>query len=452
MEKHGGAKKKMSKGAKAALITLGVLAALALVIALLGLNLLNKISRPAEDIFANGQPAQAQETPTPAPETSATPAPTPEPTPLPLSDLGTQTRLTEDQQAKMAAHLEDGRFINVLLLGVDRRGSSGNSNTDTMMIATIDKLHNRLKLTSLMRDMLVDIPEKGIDKMNSAANKGGIPLLFSTIERNFDIKLDNYVLVDFNMFESIVDELGGVTVKMTAEEISETNNCIAGLNKQLGVEYLWDGFVFSEPGNVKLSGKQALSFARVRKIDSDFSRTKRQYELLRAIFAKFMAAGVTKQYSMLEKLMPNVETNMANADIISCATSALGMDVSGITFLRTPADGEYVSGKYNRKSVVIADLPASAWRIHEFIYESDEKAETASVLEPGQTLPPRTPTIYQGADGNYYYYGTMTPVYGAEPTPESGVYNSWETEQSGVYNSWETPAPVYGDNYDIPVQ
>lgn len=440
----------MSKGGRAALIALGVLCALALAVALLGLNLLNKISRPASDIFEGGAPA-----PTPAATTAAgapaTPTPTPAPTPLPLSDIATQTRLTGDQQAKMSSHLEDERFINVLLLGVDRRGSSGNSNTDTMMIATIDRAHNKLKLTSLMRDMLVDIPERGYDKLNSAAPKGGIPLLLSTIEQNFEMRLSSYVLVDFKMFESIVDELGGVTVKMTAEEISAANDCIAGLNKQWGVDYLWDGFIFAEAGNVKLSGKQALGFARVRKIDSDFSRTERQYELIRAIFAKFMAAGVTKQYTMLENLLPLVETNMDNATIISCATSALGMDVNGISFLRIPADGECQTGKYNRKSVVIADLPASAWRIHEFIYESNEAAETAAVLEPGQTLPPRTPTIYQGADGNYYYYGTTTPVYGVQPTPDGGAYNSFEQPQSGVYNSWETTDPYSTNNYGPPV-
>ena len=72
--------------------------------------------------------------------------------------------------------------------------------------------------------------------------------LFDTIEENFHITLTQYVLVDFYMFVDVIDALGGITINMTAEEISAANDCIAGLNKQLGVEYLWDGFIFADPG------------------------------------------------------------------------------------------------------------------------------------------------------------------------------------------------------------
>ena len=79
-----------------------------------------------------------------------------------------------------------------------------------MMIATIDKRHSTLKLTTLMRDMLVNIPGHGYGKLNSAAARGGVELLFQTIEENFHITLTQYVLVDFYMFVDIIDALGGV--------------------------------------------------------------------------------------------------------------------------------------------------------------------------------------------------------------------------------------------------
>ena len=105
----------------------------------------------------------------------------------------------------------------MLLIGVDRRGTKGDSNTDAMLIATIDTVNNRLKLTTIMRDMLVNIPGHGYGKLNSAAVKGGLDLLFETLNNNFYLNLSEYVLVDFNMFEEIVDALGGVTVRMSAE-------------------------------------------------------------------------------------------------------------------------------------------------------------------------------------------------------------------------------------------
>lgn len=250
-------KRKLPLLLKILLILLTLVLVLGAVAAGIGLDLLGRISRPAEDGFiADGTPEPEdeyapEETPTPTrtPELTPTPHPsaTPRPT-LPVSEFYEQTYLTDEQLAKMAENNASSEFINVLLIGADRRSTKGSYNSDTMMIATIDKRHGTLKLTTLMRDMLVNIPGHGYGKLNSAAARGGVDLLFATIEENFHITLTQYVLVDFYMFVDVIDALGGITIEMTAEEISAANDCIAGLNKQLGVEYLWDGFIFAEPG------------------------------------------------------------------------------------------------------------------------------------------------------------------------------------------------------------
>ena len=141
--------------------------------------------------------------------------------------------------------------------------------------------------------MLVDVPGHGYRKLNSTVALGGVELLYQTIEHNFHLKLNDYVMVDLHSFVDVVDAIDGVTVEMTAEEISAANDCIAGLNKQLGVEYLWDGFIFADPGPVHLNGKQALGYARIRKLDSEFVRTGRQFKVLNMIFAKFRKFSVT---------------------------------------------------------------------------------------------------------------------------------------------------------------
>ncbi len=400
-------------------ILLGVICAALIAVALFGLRLLNSINRPGGSPIFEAMEDDILITPAPLPTSDATPAPsaTPVPTPIPMSELYEQTWLDAVTRSTMEANREDERFIHVLLIGVDRRSSSGNSNTDTMLIATIDTLHNSLKLTTIMRDMLINIPGEGYGKLNSAAVRGGTELLFDTINSNFCLDLKEYVLVDFSMFEKIVDEIGGVTVRMTAEEISAANDCIAGLNKQRGIEDTWDGFIFAEAGNVKLSGKQALGYARVRKIDSDFSRTERQFKLLNNIYAKFRSMDAGKQLDLIQKILPMVETNMTNQRIIDCATKVLGMDIGGMLHCRIPADDTYKSAKYDRKSVVLADIPANAARLHEFIFLSAQEAEEAPLLKPGASLPPRTPTIYQGADGNYYYYSSNMPAYTSTPDP-----------------------------------
>lgn len=400
-------------------ILLAVIGIALIAAVILGMNLLNSLNRPGDTPIFEATEDDILITPAPLPTFDATPAPsaTPAPTPIPMSEVYEQTWLDPVTISNMEKNKADERYIHVLLIGVDRRSSSGNSNTDTMMIATIDTVHNSLKLTTIMRDMLVNIPGVGYGKMNSAAVRGGTELLFETINSNFCLDLTEYVLVDFSMFERIVDEIGGVTVKMTAEEISETNDCIAGLNKQRGIADTWDGFVFAEEGNVKLTGKQALGYARVRKIDSDFSRTERQYKLLNNIYAKFRSLDAVKQYKLIEDILPMVETNMTNQRIIDCAAKVLGMDVGGMLYCRIPAEDTYESAKYERKSVVLADMPANAALLHQFIFLSAEEAEEAQVLKPGASLPPRTPTIYQGPDGNYYYYSNNMPAYTVTPDP-----------------------------------
>ncbi len=407
-----------SRSRKLIWILLAVILCAVAAVIIFGMSLLNNINRPGntpifqadqEDIIITPAPA----TPSPTPAPSATPAPTP----IPMSELYEQTWLDPVTFANMQKNKTDDRFIHVLLIGADRRSSSGNSNTDTMMIATIDTVHSSLKLTTIMRDMLVNIPGEGYGKLNSAAVKGGLELLFETLNSNFSLNLSEYVLVDFSMFESIVDEMGGVTVRMTAEEISAANDCIAGLNKERGIADTWDGFIFAEAGNVKLTGKQALGYARVRKIDSDFSRTERQYKLLNNIYAKFRSLDKAKQLALIQDVLPFVETNMSNQRIIDCATNILGMDIGGMLYYRIPADETYESAKYDRKSVILADITANAAALHQFIFLSAEEAEEAKVLKPGASLPPRTPTIYQGADGNYYYYSGNRPYYTPTPDP-----------------------------------
>jgi len=402
-----GAAKKTSPLKKILLALLILILLLLAVVAVLGMGLLGRVSRPEQDgLIMTGTPEPEEEyapeqtptptrtpviTPSPAPEATAAPSATPKPI-LPVSEYYEQTYLSDEQFRKIAENNESDEFINVLLIGADRRKEKGSYNSDTMMIATVDKRHGTLKLTSLMRDMLVNIPGHGYGKLNSAAAKGGVDLLFTTIEENFHIRLNRYVLVDFYMFVDIVDKLGGITIKMSAEEISAANDCIAGLNRQMGVEYLWDGFIFAEEGPVLLTGKQALGYSRIRKIDSEFARTSRQHTVLNTILSMFRKASLSKQYDILYDLLPLVETNMTNAEIIDAAISALSGSSGGLNYFRLPVEGYFENGKWNKKFVFFADLPGMAWELHEFIFESDADVSAQKLLTPNPSLPPRTPS------------------------------------------------------------
>lgn len=403
MENGAKNKKKLHPALIAVIVLASIIVVAAAAVAILGTNLLNRINRtdPSEALVSDQTPALTDEAPDMTPTPTRSPAPastqaqtetpaTPRPT-LPISEFYEQTYLTDEQLAKMEADSVDENVINVLLIGGDRRAHSGGYNSDTMMIATVDKNNGRLKLTSLMRDQLVMIPGIGYGKLNSAAARGGVQLLFDTIYENFHVKIDKYVMVDLYTFVEIIDKMGGVTLKLTAEEISAANDCIAGLNKQLGVDYLWDGFIFADPGPVQLTGKQALGYVRIRKIDSEFVRVERQYALLGTVFAKFMKMGATKQYDMLYDLLPYVETNLTNAQIVSIATAALSLNQKGILFCRLPVEGLYQNGKWEKHFVFFCDLPAQSLKLNEFIYDNADEPKAIKLSEPNPSLPPRTP-------------------------------------------------------------
>lgn len=408
-----------------------ILGAAALAGVLLFTSLLSRISKPGTTVFAEDieeddpedevqpqtTPAKAEPAPKPVLEPAASPDLTPEPEPLPLSELYPQSRLSQAQlEAIKAQNANIKEFVNVLVVGVDRRGSRGEANADVIIIASLDKRHGRLKLVSVLRDLYVPIEGYESGRINSAAAKGGMPLLLKTVNDALHTDISNYVLLDFYMFEKVIDELDGVTVRMSAEEISAANDNIAGLNKQRNVEYLWDGFIFAEPGNVRLNGKQALGYVRIRKIDSDFTRTNRQFKILNSIYAKFRSKSLPEQYALLYKLMPLLETDLSAAQITEYAYSALAINTQGLMHETVPYEESYATKRVNRSSVLVFDMPLNAWRVHSFIYLNEGEPEQAKLLQGGKSLPPRTPSpkLPPYAEGYEEYYNIPEP----EQAPE----------------------------------
>ena len=129
--------------------------------------------------------------------------------------------------------------INILLVGSDHGAIKGDhGRSDSIMIATVNFKTKELKLTSLMRDMYVEIPGHGHNKLNAAYAFGGVELLYQTIAKNFGIKIDNYCVVDFSTFEKVINKVGGVETvsythlnycRMTAirnSSIDEEDHCV----------------------------------------------------------------------------------------------------------------------------------------------------------------------------------------------------------------------------------
>lgn len=259
--------------------------------------------------------------------------------------------------------LFDEDIVNILLLGVDERPEEGDTGrSDTTMIATLDFKNNQLKLTSLMRDMYVEIPGRGYAKFNQAYADGGIELVIQTIASNFGIKVNGYATVNFDAFVDVIDILGGVEININQEEYEWIqSHCKRKVLLSI------------KPGLQTLNGDQALLYSRLRFVgDNDFERTERQRRVLSTLFDKFKDQSYTSMMKVMTSAMNYVKTDLSSSEIQSLAYNVLKMKVDEVDQLRLPMDGTYqfawevMNG--TSVNVVKFDLEANRDAVNRFIY------------------------------------------------------------------------------------
>lgn len=248
--------------------------------------------------------------------------------------------------------MKSNKIKNILLIGLDKE-DGGISRSDTMMLLSIDKENKTLKLTSFLRDLWVSIPENGEAKLNASYAYGGPQLTVDTIESNFGIDIDHFVLVDFEMFEEIIDSLGGVTVDITENEAKFLRN-----NTRVKVP----------AGENTLNGEYALIYARIRKLDSDFQRTQRQRKVISAIIEKAKKTNPVKLANMLSDIMPLIETDIEPMEMTNLAFSAIKYIQYDIDQLQVPADNAYSSQMIYGQSALVPDMEKNIDNVKDFIY------------------------------------------------------------------------------------
>ena len=167
--------------------------------------------------------------------------------------------------------LNNADIKNIAIFGIDSQDSK-KGRSDATMILSIDRVHNKIKLCSIARDTLVYIPDKDVyEKFTHAYAYGGAQLAVKTLNKNFNLNITDYVAVNFSEMASIVDMLGGVQVNLSEAEIPYLGEC---------------GKSLTAGDSVTLNGEQAVSYSRIRHLDSDDMRTSRQREVMASLFSK----------------------------------------------------------------------------------------------------------------------------------------------------------------------
>lgn len=258
---------------------------------------------------------------------------------------------------------------NILLIGRDSINRNGPARSDSMIILTIDNLNKQLKLTSLARDTLVKIPNKGYEKLNHAYAYGKEDLLLKTINENFDLNINNYAVVDFKSFAEIVDILGGVEVNINEKEIEHLNKFIK-VCYDLNNENKGNEEYINKLGINNLNGYQALAYARIRKIDTIYKRDARQREILTNLAHKMSNTSLTNYVSIIKTVLNYVDVNISFDKMMKLAFSAHEMASYDIKQMEFPLEDYREEGRINGDGqyVVKWNVDKNIEVLHNFIY------------------------------------------------------------------------------------
>ena len=326
------------------------------------------------------------------------------------------TKIDNSELEEEVNYNEVKGLINILMIGIDDRGTQEPIRADAIMILTLDANNKKMKLTSIMRDTYVEIPGHGSEKINHAFAYGGINLMTETIEKNFNISIEQYVKINFDGFKDLADSVGGLDVKVkNYEELNELNRCIlleiyddpksdlkrvkditdsAGLLglREEGATLIKDnpslsksqynyisetaGFVQST-GDVHLNGTQLLAYSRMRHVgEGDFERNERQRNVVNLLTDKLKDTPQIKYLSIVNKMLPYVKTNISIPDALNFVYTTYKINNFAMEQLQIPATKLSDGRIYKNKGwVMLMDKKQNTKIIKEFIFDNIEYDE-----------------------------------------------------------------------------
>ena len=329
--------------------------------------------------------------------------------------------VTASPTPRVEAWTREASF-NFIALGVDQRSDGELTRTDTLMLGNIDTVRRRLAVVSIPRDLVVDIPEYGQDRINTVyvygeqfkEPDGGIGLLKRTIERNFGIPVHHYGLIDFDCFRTAVDAVGGVTVDVP-REIDDPY-------------YPTEDFGYKQihfdVGRQRMNGERALEYARTRYADNDFGRIRRQQLIAAALRNELLTLRTLPALPSLIGGCRNMRTDLGWRDYLALASVVQGL-----------RDGDVTFRSIDEQMAVETVLSTGAW-----VLLPRWEPIRAMIRENFQGV--RRPTTAGVPDGRPA--GTTGPVGavdGRDSVPISGVPD----RRSGIVDVGAVDRPMSGD-------
>ena len=253
----------------------------------------------------------------------------------------------------------DDDVVNILLLGTDERASSlaEDSRADSIMLLSVHKRNNTIRLVSFERAIPVTMPNGQKDILTHAFHYGGPNYVIACVRAHFNVNVDRFVRVNFDVFETLVDAVGGVDITLTETEA-----------KALNGEVRTNTFPLSRrvsPGLNHLNGFEALQYSRLRFTDSDWVRIERQRAVIKALQQQATTLSLAQLDNAANQVLPMVQTNMEKAEIISLLIELPQLLSYPIDDMTTPVPGSYTGTCSN------VDYVKNSQILEEFLYGSN---------------------------------------------------------------------------------
>ena len=258
---------------------------------------------------------------------------------------------------------------NIALYGLDTRGHDSIGRTDAIIILSIDRKNNAIKMASIARDTSIQYQNGKRDKITHAWAYGGAELAVKTLNYNFDLDITDYVTVNFYQFADIIDYIGGVEIDVSEAEMAVMNREHIPYAQSIGI----DTKLLTHAGLQKLDGGQALSYARDRDMGGDIARGGRQREVLTAMFEAAKKMNPFKYPKLVEMVLEQCKTTLDSSEMLSIGMWAVtkGPEIMSIGF---PNDeGKATGQRINGTSHVVYDLEKATEVLHDFIYNKKEE-------------------------------------------------------------------------------
>lgn len=268
----------------------------------------------------------------------------------------------EDIEVNSGVEEKLEKYKNIAIFGIDSLNNKyTESRTDCIIIASINNTTKEIRLVSVYRDTYLNIPGYGLDKINHAYAYGGPALSISTLNINLDLNIEQFVTVNFEATQDIIDAVGGVRIKVTDAEAR--SGSIPGITKG---------------GTYNLNGEQALAYGRIRKIDNDYARTERMRTVLMATFENAKKMSLGQLNKLVDKLLPEVYTNISGTEILAMLPQIYSCSIVESDGWPYETRGATINGVWYGPPVT---LESNVSKLHENLFGATEYVPTDRVQE-----------------------------------------------------------------------